>query len=89
MACRGDGRTLKLHYSEELTASTAVLQQSKMNKLCWKNECVYIYIYIYTHTHTHTHTHMYVCLSEWGSEPLLVVVSRTTDGKFVPDPSIP
>jgi hypothetical protein len=27
-----------------------------------------------------------VCLSEWGREPMMVVVSRTTDVKFMPDP---
>jgi hypothetical protein len=28
-------------------------------------------------------------MSEWGSEPMMVVVSRTTDGKFMPEPSKP
>ena len=30
---------------------------------------------------------IYVHLSEWGSEPMMVVMNRTTDGKFIQDPS--
>jgi len=43
---------------------------------CRELNCPTIYIFIYS-------------VSESGSEPMMVVVSRTTDGKFMPDPSKP